>query len=318
MVSFVRSQPSKLKDSPKSVTLAGMVTDSREIQPLKTAFSAGGTALTTALCSAPAVYASGLSSQDSTLLKKEKDLMMSVAKDVFGKVPGFGYFTFAFDTILDLTDAFGTGGSDSDGISSEDLQELREHLDEELNEIKAEMARLGIDLTNEIKMTFYAGNLGLELLDMHTTASMNASNIVRYKNSPDYPTENDKLVMVASLIGNTNDWGNTKNLVYRMYQIGLMLKGTTYSDLDGKSLYNKVYDYYASKSLFSSEVYDKAVPYIDSIVYEYLYAYAVQLPKGRQSCFTVFKLPLQCREQPLYLPQQRHDKKGGQAFTGQL
>lgn len=114
MVSFVRSQPLKLKDSPKSVTLAGMVTDSREIQPLKTAFSAGGTALTTALCSAPAVYANGLSSQDSTLLKKEKDLMMSVAKDVFGKVPGFGYFTFAFDTILDLTDAYGTGGSDSD------------------------------------------------------------------------------------------------------------------------------------------------------------------------------------------------------------
>lgn len=124
--------------------------------------------------------------------------MMSVAKDVFGKVPGFGYFTFAFDTILDLTDAFGTGGG-SDGISSEDLQELREHLDEELNEIKAEMARLGVDLTNEIKMTFYAGNLGQELVDMHTTASMNASNIARYKSSSDYPTENDKLVMVASL-----------------------------------------------------------------------------------------------------------------------
>ncbi len=241
-----------------------------------TAFSAGGTALTTALYSAPTVYASGLSSQDSKLLKKEKDLMMSVAKDVFGKVQGFGYFTFAFDTILDMTDAFGTGGSGSDGISREDLEELREHLDEELNELKTDIARLGVDLTNEIKMTYCAGNLGQELLDMHITASINASNIARYKSSSDYPTENDKLVMVASLIGSTGEWGNTKeNLVYRMYQIGLLLKGTTYSDLDGKSLYNKVYDYYASKSLFSSEIYDKAVPYINSIVYEYLYAYSV-------------------------------------------
>ncbi|MBQ9460727.1 MAG: leucine-rich repeat protein, partial [Clostridia bacterium] len=97
-----------------------------------------------------------------------------------------------------------------------------------------------------------------------------------YKKSSDYKTENDKLVMVASLIGNTNDWSNNKqNLVYRMHQIGLLLKGTTYSDLDGKSIYQKVYDYYARKSLFSGEIYDKAVPYIDSVVYEYLYAYSV-------------------------------------------
>ncbi|MBQ5562519.1 MAG: hypothetical protein IIT39_03945, partial [Clostridia bacterium] len=145
-----------------------------------------------------------------------------------------------------------------------------------LNHIKADIARLGVDLKNEINMTFYAGNLGQELVDMHTTSSLNADNIARYKNSADYPTENDRLVMVASLIGNTNDWSNNKqNLVYRIHQIGLLLKGTTYSDLDGKSLYQKVYDYYAKKSLFSGEIYDKAVPYINSVVYEYLYAYSV-------------------------------------------
>ena len=242
-----------------------------------TAFSAGSAAMTTAFYSAPAVYAAGsLSSQDSKLLKAEEKMIMGMAKTVFKDIPFFGNFLDGIDSILDLTGAFGSSGGGGKSVSTEDLEELREHLDEELTEIKAEISRLGADLTSEIGMSFYAGNLGQELIDLHTTSSLNASNIARYKKSSDYKTENDKLVMVASLIGNTNDWSNNKqNLVYRMHQIGLLLKGTTYSDLDGKSIYQKVYDYYARKSLFSGEIYDKAVPYIDSVVYEYLYAYSV-------------------------------------------
>ena len=243
-----------------------------------TAFSSGAAAMTTAFYSAPAVYAAGdsLSPQDTKILKAEEKMMMGMAKEAFKSIPFFGVFADSLDSILDLTGAFGGGGSGGSGVSREDLDKLREHLDEELNHIKADIARLGVDLKNEINMTFYAGNLGQELVDMHTTSSLNADNIARYKNSADYPTENDRLVMVASLIGNTNDWSNNKqNLVYRIHQIGLLLKGTTYSDLDGKSLYQKVYDYYAKKSLFSGEIYDKAVPYINSIVYEYLYAYSV-------------------------------------------
>ncbi len=243
-----------------------------------TAFSAGSVALTAAYdISAPIVFAAGnsLSPQDSKILKAEEKMVMGMARAVFKDIPFFGNLIDGFESILDLTDAFGDGES-SGGVSSKDLQELRDHLDEELNEIKSEIARLGADLTNEIGMSFYAGNLGQELIDLHTTSSLNAKNISRYKTSSDYATENDKLVMVASLIGNTSDWSNNKeNLVYRMYQIGLLLKGTTYSDLDGKSLYQKVYDYYAKKCLFSSEIYDKAVQYIESIVYEYLYAYSV-------------------------------------------
>jgi len=242
-----------------------------------TAFSAGSAAMTTAFYSAPVVYAaSGLSSQDSKLLKAEEKMIMGMAKTVFKDVPFFGNFLDGIDSILDLTGAFGSSGGGGKSVSTEDLEELRNHLDEELTEIKSEISRLGADLTSEIGMSFYAGNLGQELIDLHTTSSLNASNIARYKKSSDYKTENDKLVMVASLIGNTNDWSNNKqNLVYRMHQIGLLLKGTTYSDLDGKSIYQKVYDYYARKSLFSGEIYDKAVPYIDSVVYEYLYAYSV-------------------------------------------
>lgn len=242
-----------------------------------TVFSAGSAAITTALYSAPAVYAAGsLSSQDSKILKAEEKMIMGMAKTVFKDIPFFGNFLDGIDSILDLTGAFGSSGGGGKSVSTEDLEELRQHLDEELTEIKAEISRLGADLTSEIGMSFYAGNLGQELIDLHTTSSLNASNIKRYKNSSDYKTENDKLVMVASLIGNTNDWSNNKqNLVYRMHQIGLLLKGTTYSDLDGKSIYQKVYDYYARKSLFSGEIYDKAVPYIDSVVYEYLYAYSV-------------------------------------------
>lgn len=242
-----------------------------------TAFSAGSAAMTTAFYSAPVVYAaSGLSSQDSKLLKAEEKMIMGMAKTVFKDVPFFGNFLDGIDSILDLTGAFGSSGGGGKSVSTEDLEELRNHLDEELTEIKSEISRLGADLTSEIGMSFYAGNLGQELIDLHTTSSLNASNIKRYKKSSDYKTENDKLVMVASLIGNTNDWSNNKqNLVYRMHQIGLLLKGTTYSDLDGKSIYQKVYDYYARKSLFSGEIYDKAVPYIDSVVYEYLYAYSV-------------------------------------------
>ena len=172
-----------------------------------TAFSAGSAAITTAFYSAPAVYAAdGLSPQDSKLLKAEEKMIMGMAKTVFKDIPFFGVFLDGIDSILDLTGAFGSSGSGGKSVSIEDLEELRNHLDKELTEIKSEISRLGADLTSEIGMSFYAGNLGKELIDLHTTSSMNASNIKRYKNSSDYKTENDKLVMVASLIGNTNDW----------------------------------------------------------------------------------------------------------------
>ena len=103
-----------------------------------TAFSAGSAAMTTAFYSAPAVYAaSSLSSQDSKLLKAEEKMIMGMAKTVFKDIPFFGNFLDGIDSILDLTGAFGSSGGGGKSVSTEDLEELREHLDEELTEIKA-------------------------------------------------------------------------------------------------------------------------------------------------------------------------------------
>lgn len=171
-----------------------------------TIFSAGTAALTAAY-NLPETVAYGLSPQDSKLLKAEEKMMIGMAKEAFKSVPFFGVFADSFDSILDLTGAFGGSGS-AGGVSKEDLEALRKHLDDELTEIKKQISKLGDELLNEVGKEMYTMNIGDLVDDMYTAAIRDSSRIHTHLNDTKL-TDNEKAVEIAALIGRSSEWGNT-------------------------------------------------------------------------------------------------------------
>ena len=240
-----------------------------------TAFSAGTVALTTAYnLPATVVYAAdSLTPQESKLLKAEEKMIMGMAKEVFKDIPFFGNLVDGFDSILDLTDAFGSGGG-GESISKEDLKELREHLDEELEKINLQIASLGDQLLNELGNEMYTMKIGDVIDDMYSTAVRDAERINTHL-SDDSLTENEKLVEIAALIGRSNTWTSSEHKIAKFWKVANLISGETVTKIDSKNLYDTIYEYFAKKTLFSSEAYDKATSYIDKIVYEFLYSQSV-------------------------------------------
>jgi|GEM_PF-7057594 len=240
-----------------------------------TAFSAGSAALTTAIyTSAPVVYAAeSLTPQESKLLKAEEKMIMGMAKTVFNNIPFFGNLVDGFDSILELTDAFGSGSGDG-SISKEDLKELREHLDTELEKINQQITSMGDTLLNELGNEMYTMKIGDVVDDMYNTAIRDAERINTHL-SDDSLTENEKLVEIAALIGRSNTWSNSDHKLSKFWKVANLISGETVTKIDSKNLYDTIYEYFSKKVLFSGEAYDKATPYINKIVYEFLYSQSV-------------------------------------------
>ena len=240
-----------------------------------TAFSAGSAALTTAYnLPATVVYAAdSLTPQESKLLKAEEKMIMGMAKTVFKDIPFFGNLVDGFDSILDLTDAFGSG-SGGESISKEDLKELREHLDTELEKINQQIISMGDQLLNELGNEMYTMKIGDVIDDMYGTAVRDAERINTHL-SDDSLTENEKLVEIAALIGRSNTWSSSEHKISKFWKVANLISGETVTKIDSKNLYDTIYEYFSKKVLFSGEAYDKATPYINKIVYEFLYSQSV-------------------------------------------
>ena len=240
-----------------------------------TAVSAGTVALTTAYnLPATVVYAAdSLTPQESKLLKAEEKMIMGMAKEVFKDIPFFGNLVDGFDSILDLTDAFGSG-SGGESISKEDLKELREHLDTELEKINQQIISMGDQLLNELGNEMYTMKIGDVIDDMYGTAVRDAERINTHL-SDDSLTENEKLVEIAALIGRSNTWSSSEHKISRFWKVANLISGETVTKIDSKNLYDTIYEYFSKKVLFSGEAYDKATPYINKIVYEFLYSQSV-------------------------------------------
>lgn len=240
-----------------------------------TIFSAGTAALTTAYnLPETVVYAAdSLTPQESKLLKAEEKMIMGMAKTVFKDIPFFGNLVDGFDSILDLTGAFGSG-SGGESISKEDLKELREHLDTELEKINQQIISMGDQLLNELGNEMYTMKIGDVIDDMYGTAVRDAERINTHL-SDDSLTENEKLVEIAALIGRSNTWSSSEHKISKFWKVANLISGETVTKIDSKNLYDTIYEYFSKKVLFSGEAYDKATPYIDKIVYEFLYSQSV-------------------------------------------
>ena len=245
-----------------------------------TALSSGTVAMTTALITAsPVVYASGeLTNQDKKLLKAEEKMILTVAKDALKPFcPWIGYVTESIDMFLGLTGFLDGGGGEGGGISKEDLENLRSEINEQLTDIKKQIAATGEYVTEEFNNTLISNSFGKGLDTLHASVDTIARQIESTKRNKNL-TENEKLVEIASKIGSSSEWAkSTDNIVNQMAVTRSMLKGTTFSDLNGRDIYEVLYDHYKTKCLFSSEVYDKETPYIQRAVCEYYYDYSVML-----------------------------------------
>ena len=245
-----------------------------------TAFSSGAVALTAALGTAsPVVYASdGLTNQDKKMLKTEEKMIFSSVKLALGQsCPWIGLVTDSLDMFLGLTGFLDSGGSGGNDISKEDLEKLRTEINEQLSDIKMQIAATGEFVTEEFNNTIISNSFGKGLDTLHSSIDVIARQIESTRRNNKL-NENEKLVEIASKIGSSSEWAkSTDNIVNQMAVTRSLLKGTTFSDLYGRDIYEVLYDHYKTKCLFTSEVYDKETPYIQRAVCEYFYDYSVMI-----------------------------------------
>ena len=267
-----------------------------------TAFSSGAVALTAALGTAsPVVYASdGLTNHDKKMLKTEEKMIFSSVKLALGKsCPWIGLVTDSLDMFLGLTGFLDSGGSGGNDISKEDLEKLRTEINEQLSDIKMQIAATGEFVTEEFNNTIISNSFGKGLDTLHSSIDVIARQIESTRRNNKL-TENEKLVEIASKIGSSSEWAkSTDNIVNQMAVTRSLLKGTTFSDLYGRDIYEVLYDHYKTKCLFTSEVYDKETPYIQRAVCEYFYDYSVMIECSVLQTHTALLYP--------YLSDEKHN-----------
>lgn len=160
----------------------------------------------------------------------------------------------------------------------EDIKQLRDHIDEGIRQIEENLDEKTTIVLNRMADTAVATNLGDELDNLHTSLETFADQI-NSTMANEKMTVDEKAISIASRIGSDDQWGNPDNFLFRIMKIANLLAGGSYVDLKtselSRDMYHVLYDYYTSESMFSGEAYNKAMPYINRVMLEYLYAYSI-------------------------------------------
>ena len=207
-----------------------------------TVFSVGTVALTASPnLVAPTVYAA-VSKTEKEIINSTKKMVFTVAKDALKDIcPWIGYVTEGLDILLGVSGVLDEAGSTYTPISKEDMEQLREEINAQLTEIKNEIANSTAFLAESFNNTLLTNSFGQGIDSLHTSAYEIAGRIndIRRANI----SENDKLVRIAAQIGSNNEWGkNEDNFVHRISNVRAVLKGDTFADLQGRDIYQILYD----------------------------------------------------------------------------
>ncbi len=160
----------------------------------------------------------------------------------------------------------------------EAINKLQETIESRLNEvqkaIQQDIRNGNTDILNEIKNDTYINGFGNNLDDLYQQIETLKTNMATTNASTDL-SDNAKAVENAYLIGNNADWGKAGNIVFNLNRLANVLRGQTFTDLGSRDLYQVVYDANVSNAMFSGEAYDASEPYINKVMYVYLYGCAI-------------------------------------------
>ena len=243
-----------------------------------TTFSVGAVAMTTTANLSPTVYALDLGDDvtdwDKKMLKAESKLIFGALNFGFAPVfPGIEKVTGVLEQLLGASGVLDIKETTLDDVN-DNLNQLRKDIETKLEKISSQISQTGEYVLDQISNKLYVNGLGHELDSLHTTASGMAAQIKSIRNSSSL-TEKEKLVEIAALIDSNKEWYKEGHFVFRIWNISNTLSGQTFSDLNNRDLYQVLYDTYLPQCLFTSEIYDKAAPYVERVMYEFFYGYSI-------------------------------------------
>lgn len=223
---------------------------------------------------------------NSPYVYMEKLMKMGIKKGVSklaDKIPVLG--GFAESTInsilvnIGILDEASAGISMSDlmdGINSikDDLKSMRNDLNKQIDELKQAIAKDNKKILEHITDQSFVGNLGSLLNDLHSSSKNAAAQIDTFLADSSLSAQ-DKEVEIAALIERSSDWIKPSSYMNEFSVVGEILSGKSFVNLDQRSLYQIVYDYYRDDGILSGEAYYKALIYIDNVLEEYMYNYTV-------------------------------------------
>ena len=227
-----------------------------------------------------AITASALDGDDIVdIEKKAGNLAVDKVMDLFGeKVPVVGAILKGPLTSL-LKDALGLNDEETPAPSISDLSDQISDLSKQMTtmekDLKDHMEKQTLQLINEInnQQTLAAYKEGINALSvggnskLRELAELNSS-IADYN-------DDEKLFIIANVIGNSSDWDTKGNTVYYLKEVGGYMMGKNY--FSEKDFYTALCDSGVLQQdyLFYDEVQSAAVPYINYMMKDYLAAYTI-------------------------------------------
>ena len=211
----------------------------------------------------------------ASLEDQAKNLAIKAGITLFGKfVPYGSSIAPALEGMLISFGLYSDRLADSTKQLNENINRLREELVGMINNLDKKLDKKTSDVLNKIVDQSYIGGLGEELDSLHTSVTGIASQINTLNNDTSL-TDEERNVEIAALIGNNTSWNYSNSFVHRIRNIGNILSGKVFKDMQSRDMYQVLYDDAKRNVMFSGEAYDSIEPYIERVMYEYFYAYSV-------------------------------------------
>ena len=205
-----------------------------------------------------AEYSDPLKEKAFKLAKEAGMIALEKGIDIlFKKVPFID--TFMPSIKGDIKALFGLGSGDK--ISTKDLMDRFDSLEKNLNNAMDDQTK---ELINAMQDAFTAGTYRSDMKNLNDTVDIATA----INTDSDKYTEEDRLVQLAMVVGNSDLWNVEGSFIKELKQVGTDLIGKNY--LDDRSMFKMLIDVNKKNYQFYGEVVDAVNPYIVKMMTEYM------------------------------------------------
>lgn len=172
-----------------------------------------------------------------------------------------------------LVGAFVGGPSMAD--ISKQISDLRDDMNKQFNELKAEIKNYTAEIENKITDQTIIANKGDDFDGLMTTLQL-TNRQINSINADTTINDREKAVEIAALIGKNTDWTNSGNLYNKYMNFITTLSSESFGDQKNRDYFQVVYSDMVSQSMFSGEALNRSRPYVQRVILLGLYAYTIE------------------------------------------
>ena len=176
---------------------------------------------------------------------------------LFKKVPFIDEFMPSIKD--DIKELFGLGSGDK--VSTKDLMDRFDSLEKNLNNAMDDQTK---ELINAMQDAFTAGTYRSDMKNLSDTVDIATA----INTDSDKYTEEDRLVQLAMVVGNSELWNVEGSFIKELKQVGTDLIGKNY--LDNRSMFKMLIDVNKKNYQFYGEAVDAVNPYVVKMMTDYM------------------------------------------------